>query len=398
MPSRVRKTYSTFEKQIATTQITTFKQVMLAVLALDDPEYYQLAITKLKNILDANSDNYILKKWHVDCLSQIPEIEKDLKELAFEEATESARLVGIHQCVALSRRQNDDSKYLLITKLKFSPTEADIAMQEINTKEIADSVAAYGPRLLNFVNTRIPDFFAQIISRMQARKVSAEVAFLSALEQVTEGYYYAKNLLSAAMREKIDDIGNQANATQIIFTELEKGDAIQKKINDNRYARCQAVLTCSQNKKLNTFDIIQVLIRLDPKGYKQHSEEVLAIQASIGIDDNCCSAGGVRPSFFKYYNPSLKHHLGFFMAKQLGQIHDTDSTAELSTLSSAAEEKPKFTFRTVMNSLYRELSKCSSDQFLSVVALGLLTPTINTTIASLTGTEMVDIPRLGMNV
>jgi hypothetical protein len=191
-------------------------------------------------------------------------------------------------------------------------------------------------------------------------------------------------LVSPAMFSYLNKYALVEGAAKNMIKNMQWTKFIEESQTRNREARCEVAEKCIKHLKEDAYDSMELLAILDAQflASPDDQEKLEALETSIAIDQySCYSTPDVDFHNAFLRADTMRYHLGFF----------THSIEE------CAVSDNKTTFGSLFNSLLTTLvSNCSSDQFLSMAALGLLVPVAYNTFEALSGSEMDTPLRLSM--
>jgi hypothetical protein len=358
--------------ELAKVHESVFKDVMIYLCATNTLNYKN-GVKKLLELIDSYGDVFKMKKHHIMTLSASKEIQEYIEAQTMTELQAFESISGSVQCADVSKKQNRDITRIMVNSFKFTESEAEdkyrVLQEALKTPYVLS-------KLNEFMGTALRDVFASLTSMVRKQGITAQDALhqvlmeLSHFEEDTQAI--AAVILSPAMADIIN--ANQTDTYEIIMKVLDDAADANKRIEENRGARC-AASECSASIKTAVYEKLMALSFLDKTITDDNMEEFQALIGSISIDDEACNRVPRLLTGFTHFG--IAHSLGFFAREHTREI------------------TPKNIFSSIFNSMLDALKACPAEQYLTVFALGLLPGIVNSTVLAITGSEM-DLPRLGM--
>jgi hypothetical protein len=382
--SSARKIYTSLQKQLAELQITTFENAV-SYIQVNAGFSFNKAVQYLLNVTKANSNSFNLKSWHIDYLSNQSSVQEAAEDFAYSQRLEREQFIGTYQNSQAHFRAHFESMYMLVNHLRFTRAEAEKVFKSL--VDMAQFTGSESPLLRDYIADEMPQLLRDIEKLMIEDNLSARQAHSRILDDMPDyGIHYlmTRTLISPAMFFYLNKYALAEGAAEGIIKSMQWTKFIETSQAKNRAARCKVADECIKHLKEDAYDSIQLLGILDDDFLASpvDQEKLDALETSIAIDQySCFNVADVEFNKSFLRANTMQHHLGFF----------TNSIEE------CAVPNNKTTFSSIFNSLLSTLvSNCSSDQFLSMAALGLLMPVAYNTFEALTGSEMDQPLRLGM--
>jgi hypothetical protein len=383
--SSVRKIYSSLQKQLAEFQRSTFDNAVSYIQVNAGLQFHN-AVQYLLNVTKANADSFKLKSWQIEYFSNRPDVRKASEDFAYTKRVEREQFIGTYQNGQAHQKGRFDCMYMLVNQLKFTLAEAKKVFKVLDT--LAEITGSEAPLLRDYISIEMPLLLNNIETLMTANDWSAHVAHNYILENLPEDdeshWLMTRLLVSPAMFSYLNKYALVEGAAKNMIKNMQWTKFIEESQTRNREARCEVAEKCIKHLKEDAYDSMELLAILDAQflASPDDQEKLEALETSIAIDQySCYSTPDVDFHNAFLRADTMRYHLGFF----------THSIEE------CAVSDNKTTFGSLFNSLLTTLvSNCSSDQFLSMAALGLLVPVAYNTFEALSGSEMDTPLRLSM--